>query len=272
MEKMLTRLGNRFPFLRKEPKDLISQPIDPLQSLHAELLAISPDSDIDRVRIAELIDSCILNIHEKWEEVQSGRGLKLIEHEASLSPTLAIRHIIKLLRNTDYLGEYGLLIGSDIFKIVVHHHQVFAEMSYIRAANPFIGGIGILSDIFKSALVVEMSSASEGKKFLAKMQQSLSSFLNKQTIAYLEDEPLAFLSEVAWLFLSSGDQLTSMDLELIAMYFDVHTSMRNLTPARLEEEEYKPLASLGKTLVREGRKPTSKEITSVSNIVQKITY
>ncbi len=233
-----------------------------------------PGETLDNQRLvaAGQFSDCVRRIQSEWTEESTKKGIRnSLGEKAALSPTLAVRALIKHLHTSDYLGNYGPLIDDDVFDTVLQHHSRFAMLAYSRVANPFLAGMAQLERLMKPIVMEKLVGIPRRLTSLLEGDDRLEQYLDRLTIRQLESTALDFASKVAWMFLSQGDQFTERDLKLLAMYFNDHTSFYpTFQPEDFTSPEMLPLSRLGEILLREGRKPTEEEKRSVSDTVQAI--
>lgn len=201
----------------------------------------------------------VVTIRDQWENNPYGL-VNSLGKEVGFGRSIAIRELIRNLRNADFTGNYGQYIDDEIFDYILKEYRTFSERAHLFSANSEIASIASVGRLLG---IVKFLGDDEPRK--------LDSYFVQHSKKEVEAMPLEYSTVMAWLFFSEESELTDRERILIAAHFNYNTNFgAEITPEILSERSMLQLSRLGKTLMREGRDPDEREKKSVQHIVSQI--
>ena len=225
--------------------------------------------ETQRKAVADQFTNCLTLIQNGWHSSSVSKEMeKTYGEDVGLSRTLGVRAMIKDLYSSDYLANYGQYLNDDVFNTCLLHFIKFSTESYRAGFNQELLGFKQLGEIYRNALVSQITKIPmKNIEWMFEGGDYLSKFIYKRTEKELKSMPKDFGKATMWLFGSEGDQVTERDSRLVAAHLELNTNFREIKPEELIVEDVFPFTILAKTLMREGRDPTEREVSSVASIV-----
>lgn len=239
---------------------------------YAERLSVDSSHIEERRQLAaDQFTICVSNIATEWQHKSTRSQISnALGQEAGYAPSLAVMVLGKHLFTKDFAGTYGPRLGDAVFDYMLRNYIKLSNQARDPDNIYLVGSSDVIAiPVDETARVAFLSKIGLTEKWFQGFNKNdqLREYFSDLGQSELEAMPMEFAKMMYWLFASPRDELAPRDLILITAFFKLNTRLTNISVEALASDDVRPLALLGKDLMREGRKPTKREMNTVRSII-----